>query len=418
MNQKINLIDFFIGITKLALKGSSRYYAWLAALLVLMLLGAYTYTYQWVNGLILTGMRDQVSWGFYIANFTFLVGVAAAGVMIVIPAYIYNYKLFKEITILGELLAASAIIMVLTFVIADLGLPERAFHLMPFLGTPNFPRSILTWDVLVLNGYLILNLIIPGYILYKAFKGERLNKKLLLPVIFLSIPWAISIHTVTAFLYGGLGARPFWNTAVMAPRFLASAFTAGPALIIIVSLVVRKYTNFNIKDKAIFKLSEIVAIAMVVNLFLFGSEIYTIMYAATSHVASLEYLFFGLHENTKLVVWTWASLIMDLTAFFLLLYPKTRKNFKTLTLASILAFFGVWIEKGMGLVIPGFIPTPLGEVWEYWPTFPEAIISLAIWALGFFVYTIMLKVAISIETGEFRKQLCMEEECETETPHH
>ncbi len=409
----MKLIDFVIGFVKLALKGSPRYYAWIGALLVLMLLGAYTYIYQWMNGLILTGMRDQVSWGFYIANFTFLVGVAAAAVMIVIPAYIYNYKLFKEITIIGELLAASAIIMVLTFVVADLGRPDRFLHLMPLVGTPNFPRSILTWDVIVLNGYLILNIIIPGYVLYKAFNGEKLNRKYFLPIVFLSIPWAISIHTVTAFLYGGLGARPFWNTAVMAPRFLASAFTAGPALIIIVAQVIRRYTNFDIKDRAIFKLSEIVAIAMVVNLFLFGSEIYTIMYSATSHVASLEYLFVGLHENTKLVMWTWLSLILDITAFILLLYPKTRKNFKTLTLACIFAFLGVWIEKGMGLVIPGFIPTPLGEVWEYWPTFPEAVISLAVWALGFFVYTIILKVAISIETGEFRKQLCMDE-CESE----
>ncbi len=418
MNQKITIIDFFIGITKLALKGSSRYYAWLAALLILMLLGAYTYTYQWVEGLILTGMRDQVSWGFYIANFTFLVGVAAAAVMIVIPAYIYNYERFKNITILGELLAISAVIMALTFVLTDLGHLDRLSHILPFIGTPNFPTSILDWDVLVLNGYLMLNLIIPGYVLYRAFIGKKVNKKLFLPVVFLSIPWAISIHTVTAFLYGGLVARPFWNTAIMAPRFLASAFAAGPALIIIVSLVVRKYTNFDIKDRVIFKLSEIVAIAMVINLFLFGTEIYTAMYSeAIPDVASIKYLFVGLGENTKLVPWTWASLVMDLTAFFLLLYPKTRKNFKTLTLASIFAFFGIWIEKGMGLVIPGFIPTPLGEVWEYWPTLPEAIISLGIWAMGFFVYSLLLKIAISIETGEFRKQLCMEEDCETPQHH-
>jgi len=395
----MKFLDFIIFSAKTALTGSKYYYAWLSALLIIMVMGGVAYIYQAMFGLIITGMRDQVSWGFYIANFTFLVGVAAAGVMIVIPAYLYDYKNFRELAIFGELLAISAIVMCLSFVIADLGHPERALHLMPIVGTPNFPTSILQWDIIVLNGYLAINIFIVTYMLYTAFAGNKINTKFIMPIVLLSIPMAISIHTGTAFLYGGLGSRPFWNTAVMAPRFLASAFAAGPAFIIIVLQVVRKYGDFPIKDKSINKLAEIVTFALAANIFLFGSEIYTIVYAGTSHVASLEYLLLGLHGHAKLVPFIWGAIIFDLGAFILLLNPKTRKNFKTLNLACVMAFFGIWTEKGMGLVIPGFVPTPLGEVWEYMPSFPEIMVTLGIWALGIFVYTLTLKIAIAIESN-------------------
>ncbi len=408
----MKLLKFALTSIKIALTGSPRYYAWLLSLLVLILFGAWTYLQQLKYGLIITDIRDQVSWGSYIANFTFLVGVAAAAVMIVIPAYLYNKEDFKHITIFGELLAVGALVMCLSFVLIDLGRIDRMLHILPFTGTPNWPQSMLTWDVIVLNGYLFLNTLIPGYILYKKYYNEPLRKWIYF-FIYLSIPWAVSIHTVTAFLYGGLAARPFWNTAVMAPRFLASAFTAGPALIIIILQIVRRYTCIGqegcklvVHTKTLFKLANIVLIAMIVNLFFLMSEIYTVGYAATSHLAPLKYLFFGLTHGgetyAKLTPYFWTAIIFDLTAGFLLLIPKTRYNLTTLNIACILAFVGIWIEKGMGLIIPGFIPTPIGEIWEYYPTMPEIVITLAVWALGFFVYTLLLKVAIAIEAEEVK----------------
>lgn len=404
------LLDFVITSIKVSLTGSRKYYAWLASLLIMVLFGAFSYYYQLKYGLIITDIRDQVSWGSYIANFTFLVGVAAAAVMIVLPAYLYNYREFKHITIFGELMAVGALVMVLSYVLIDLGRIDRMLHLLPGTGTPNWPQSILTWDVIVLNGYLFLNLLIPGYLLYKAYVREKPRRWIYI-FILISIPWAISIHTVTAFLYGGLAARPFWNTAVMAPRFLASAFTAGPALMIIILQIVRRYTCIGepgcklvVSDRALFTLAHIALISMLVNLFFLGSEIYTVGYAATSHLAPLKYLFFGLEHNGvhygKLQPYMWAAITMEIIAALLLLFPKTRKNFTTLNIACVFAFIGIWIEKGMGLVIPGFIPTPIGEIWEYYPTLMEIMITLAVWALGFLVYTLLLKVAIAIEAEE------------------
>jgi len=398
----------FVGASvRIALTGSKRYYAWLLACLTVTLVGFYYYGYQLEHGLIITGMRDQVSWGSYIANFTFFVGVAAAAVMIVIPAYLYHVEEFKPVTLLGEMLAASALVMCIAFVMIDMGRPDRVWHLLPLIGKPNFPVSLLTWDVIVLSGYLFINLFIPGYMLYSVYHHQEASKKILLPFTYLSVPWAVSIHTVTAFLYCGLVSRPVWNTALMAPRFLATAFAAGPALIIIIIQIVRKYTpygspgeQFEIRDTTIYKIANIVVVALLISLFFTLSEVFTIFYSAGAHKASMAYLYFGFDGHpSKLTPFIWASLVMNGVAAIILLIPRTRKNLFTLNLACLLLFVGIWIEKGMGTVLPAFIPSPLGEIWEYWPSNPEALISIGVWGLGALVFTMLAKIAIQIETG-------------------
>ncbi|MCB2182696.1 MAG: polysulfide reductase NrfD [Desulfobulbaceae bacterium] len=405
--QKEYVADFFAQLrhflsqaAQRLIKGPPIYYGWLSFLLLIVGAGVYAYTYQFEQGLNITGMTDQVSWGLYISNFTFLVGVAAAAVLLIIPAYVYNFGPIKEITILGEILAVCAILMCMMFVTLDLGRPERMWHLMPIIGRPNFPSSILDWDVLVLNGYLYLNLFVSIYLLSTMYFKRKVNYRLILPFIFLSIPWAVSIHTVTAYLYNGLGARPFWNSAILAPRFLASAFCSGPALCIIIFQVVRKFTNFNVSDKAIFKIGEMICIAMGINLLLLGAEVFKELYTDSVHKAPIVYLFVGLHGHDSLVKWIWTAMAFNITSFFLFLIPKTRKKYITLNIACVLIVVGVWIEKGMGLVIPGFIPSPLGEIWEYSPRLYESMITVGVWALGMILYTLALKIAIPIELGE------------------
>jgi Ni/Fe-hydrogenase subunit HybB-like protein len=397
------LRHFLVQASGRLIKGPPLYYAWLLFLLIPIGVGMYGYTFQFKEGLAITGMTDQVSWGLYISNFTFLVGVAAAAVLLIIPAYVYDFGPIKEITILGEILAVCAIIMCMMFVTLDLGHPERAWHLLPFVGRPNFPSSILGWDVLVLNGYLFINLFVSVYLLSTMYLNKKVNYPFILPFIFLSIPWAVSIHTVTAYLYNGLGARPFWNSAILAPRFLASAFCSGPAMCIIIFQLVRKFTNFHVSDKALFKIAEMICIAMGINLVLLGAEVFKELYTDSIHKASVIYLFAGLHGHNGLVKWIWTAMAFNIFSFFIFLIPKTRKNYVTLNIACVLITVGVWIEKGMGLVIPGFIPTPLGEIWEYSPQLYESMIAVGVWALGFFLYTLALKIAIPIETGEMRK---------------
>ncbi len=552
--------DFFVFLVRsarLAGKGDWRYYAWTGLLAAVCLLGLRAYTSQLVSGLVVTGMSDQVSWGVYIANFTFLVGVAAAAVMLVIPVYIYKNEEMHDLVIFGELLAIAAILMCLAFVTVDLGRPDRFWHLIPGVGKFNFPGSMLSWDVIVLNGYLVLNIYICCYLLFCRYRKKAPVSWLYLPVVFLAILWAVSIHTVTAFLYAGLGGRPFWNSSIIGPRFIASAFTAGPALIILALQLIRRLTavpigaepppglegepvaeiplarhatmedfaelghhlpelgsvppellravltgsavlevgagqtllrqgqkerdaffvlsglvvvkreeggrlriirsvgpgeqfgeisaltaiprtatataeeptrvlrlhadafrklmhhpalhqimhmrmteRLMITDRALFTLRRIAQVAMLVNVFLLLNEVFKEFYTGDLHVAASQYLYFGLHGFHGLVPWIWTAVACNLLGLVLFLLPASR-SLKWLDLACVLVILGIWIEKGMGLVVPGFVPTPLGEIVEYSPTLNETMICLGIWAFGLLCYTILLRVAVPILQGRF-----------------
>ena len=550
-----NYLVFLWRSSQVALVGDWRYYAWMGILAVFCVVGLNAYARQLAHGLIVTGMSDQVSWGVYIANFTFLVGVAAAAVMMVIPVYIYKNEDLHDLVIFGELLAVAAIIMCLAFVTVDLGRPDRFWHLIPGLGQLNFPASMLSWDVIVLNGYLLLNIHICGYILYCRYQRKMPAKWFYIPFVFIAIVWAISIHTVTAFLYVGLGGRPFWNSAIVGPRFLASAFTAGPALIILAMQVVRRVTSgplpeglahglesapademrkhpatfddleqlkrqlpqlssvpeqtlreilpgatvldvnagdtllyqgethpfaffvlegrvaverkesgrfrmtrsvgpggqfgeisalsgtprvataiaeesarvlrlpaeslrklmktpqmhriissrmserLMITDRALMTLRGIVQVAMIINVFLLACEVFTEFYAGGLHVASSRYLYLGLHGYHALVPWIWTAITFNLTAMILFLLPVSR-SLKWLNLTCVLCIVGIWIEKGMGLVVPGFIPTPLGEMVEYRPSLNETLVCLGIWAFGLLCYTVLLRMAVPILQGK------------------
>jgi molybdopterin-containing oxidoreductase family membrane subunit len=395
------IIDFVAGCARLVVRGNKAYYAWLAVLGLAIAIGAVAYAHQVRAGLIATNMRDQVSWAFYIGNFTFLVGVAAAAVLLVIPAYVYGWGPLKEVVILGELLAISAITMCLLFILVDMGHPERFLHIMPFVGTPNWPRSLLAWDALVLNGYLTLNLVIVLHILWKGYHGQHYNKRIVVPLVLFSIPAAVSIHTVTAFLYNGMAARPFWNASILAPRFLASAFCSGPAVMLILFQILRKTTTFPIKDEAIHKVAELMAYAMFVNLFLLGAELFKEYYSATEHLLYTQYLWSGIAGHRALVPFAWFSLACSVIAFLLFLVPRTRRNLVTLNIGCVLIWAGVYIEKGMALIIPGMTPDTLGEIYEYTPSATEWSIAAGVFGIGFLVFTVLVKIAVPILQGSF-----------------
>ncbi|MCU0713724.1 MAG: polysulfide reductase NrfD [Pirellula sp.] len=338
----------------LATEGSFAFYAWMTVLTAVFLVGANAWANQVAGGMITTNMTDHVSWGLYIANFTFCVGLAAGGVMMVIPAYLYDDEEMHKVVIIGEAVAIAAIVMCTLSVVVDLGRPDRFWHLIPGIGKFNWPMSMLTWDVIVLNGYLLINLHVVGYLLYMRYLGRKPNGWWYLPFVFLSIFWAISIHTVTAFLYCGLGGRPFWNSALLAPRFLASAFVSGPAFIILVMRVLRLSTGYTAPASPARTLILIIRVAMTINLLMLVSEIFTPAALERSHVRIL---------------------------------------------ACLLVIVGIWIEKGMGLIVPGFIPSTLHEIVEYSPSLLEWKVVAGIWGLGLIILTLSLKLIVNVFTG-------------------
>lgn len=544
--------DFFTRCARTAVSGDWWYFLWVGVLLVLCLLGLNAYAKQLAYGLSVTGMSDHVSWGVYIANFTFLVGISVSAVMLVIPVYIYKNDDIQDLVIFGQLLAVAAIIMSLAFVTVDLGRPDRFWHLIPGIGKFNFPGSMLSWDVITLNGYLVLNIYLCVYLLFCRYKRLTPKKTFYFPVVFLGIFWAISVQLVEAFLFVGLGGRPFWNSAIVGPRFITSAFTVGPAIIILAMLMVRRFTatqlvesappiagpqdtrrankedfrrlarhfpeidsvsdedieaclidaevlnlksgevalrqadldkeayfvlegrviitrvesdrsrlvasvgrgepfgnisalqgtprtatatadgptvalrlsvaairklmetpavdqvlrarmtdRLKITDRGLLTLRTIVQVSMLVNVFLLFNELFKEFYTDTLHVSSSQYLYLGLHGNNALVPWIWTAIACNVVAIILLVLPMSR-GIRWLGVACTLAIVGIWIEKGMGLVVPGFIPSPLGEIVEYSPTLNETLISFGIWAFGLLLYTVMLRVAVPVMQGRLR----------------
>ncbi|PKN26273.1 MAG: menaquinol oxidoreductase [Deltaproteobacteria bacterium HGW-Deltaproteobacteria-21] len=377
-----------------ALKGSQAYWGWLLVLVIIIGAGFVTYLYQFSEGLKITGMSRDVSWGFYIGQLTYFVGVAASGVMVVLPYYLHDFKAFGRITILGEFLAVASIVMCGLFVMVDLGNIPRMLNIVLY---PN-PTSILFWDMIVLNMYLLLNIVIGWNVLSAERKGMH-YPKWVKTLIYISIPWAFSIHTVTAFLYAGLPGRHYWLTAIMAARFLSSAFASGPAILILICMIVRKVSKFDPGEVQIRTLGGIVTYAMILNVFFFLLEIFTAFYSQIpGHMHPIVYLFAGLDGYDKLVPWMWTAAFFGIASVVMLVIPAVRRNLKTLTIACICIVIATWIDKGFGLVIGGFIPNPFERVFEYWPTTPEIVISMGVWATGFFVLTVLYKIAVTVKT--------------------
>jgi len=373
-------------------RGGRRYWWFLAMWAVLVIIGGIAYSRQLTEGLHITGMSRDVSWGLYIAQFTFMVGVAASAVMVVLPYYLHNYKAFGRIVILGEFLAVSAVLVCMLFIFVDMGQPRRVLNILLH---PS-PHSVMFWDFLALGGYLLLNLVI-GTVSIEAERKESAPPRWIRPLIYLSIPWAVSIHTVTAFLYAGLEARPFWMTAILAPRFLASAFASGPSLLILLALLVRRFGGFDAGRQALRTLGTIVTYAMTINIFFVLVELFTALYGAMPHhVEAFAYLFRGLEGRAALTPWTWAGDIIAVACTALLLVPAIRRQERWLALLCVGVITAIWIEKGLALVVAGFIPSPLGIVTEYAPTLPEIAITIGVYGVGGLLLTALYKLVLSV----------------------
>lgn len=393
---------YWIRMIRCALTGSRLYYLWMGWLVLGLIVGLISWAHHVEAGLVVTNMTDQVSWGIGIANFVYFVGVAAAAVLLVVPAYVYHRDDVKEVVLIGELLAVTAVVMCLLFIMSDIGRPERLWHLFPAIGIINLPSSLLSWDVVVFSGYLMMNLHIPGYLLYKRYLGEPPRALYYLPLVFISMAWAVSIHTVTAFLLSGLGSRPYWNTAILAPRFLISAGASGPALLVLIFSIVRARTRLKVKDSVFEYLKQILRWSMPANVFLLCCDLFTEFYTGTLHAAPARYLYFGLDGHGVLQPWIWSSLVLNLTGTVIILTPKLRARPRVLYAACVFGIVGIWIEKGMGLIFPGFTPSPLGELVEYTPNLAELLVCGGVLSLGGLMFTAMTKVAIAIQTGELR----------------
>ena len=378
-----------------ALHGGKSYWAWVLVLLGIMGACLLVYLYQLRQGLWVTGMSRDVSWGFYISQFTFLVGVAASVLIVVLPLYIHDFKAFGPIACLSQFLAVGTLIMALTFIFSDLGMPMRVFN-VPLNPTPG---SMLFYDTIFIPGFIVINLI-AGWAMLGAGKREVPPPWWAKALIYISIPWAALMHTVTAFIYAGTPGRGFWMTAIMAPRFLVTAFAAGAALLILLSALFKALNSFDAGRKGPQKLTTILFYSLIIDAFFLGVEYFTTFYShIPDYTETFRYLFFGIRENNALVPWYWAMNAAIFVAILLLALPGARSSHSRLLGASAVALIGLWIDKGFILVPAAFIPNVFGTIMEYPPTWVELAISLGIYAMGALIITVFYKVVVSVRTS-------------------
>lgn len=384
------------------LKGRPSFYVWLAFLGGLITLGGLVYLYQVFSGLHITDLSRDVSWGFYIAQFTYMVGVAASAVMLVLPAYFHHYTKFKKMIILGEFLAIGSCIVCMLFIFVDLGQPQRVLNVI-LHPTPN---SVMFWDMVVLSGYLLLNLVI-GWVTLECERHDVAPPKWIKYVIYLSVFWAFSIHTVTAFLYAGIPGRHYWLTAVMAARFLASAFCSGPALLLLLVMVVRRVTGFDPGRDAVRTLTKIIAYAMGINIFLFCLELFTAFYSQIpGHMHPIVAMFTG-HDGHALWInsWMWTAAVLAIVSFLFMAFPATRDNDRLLPFTLVILVIATWIDKSLGMLWAGFTPNTFEEITPYAPSLAEVMVGLAVYGIGALIVSILWKIALNVkeEAGTFYK---------------
>jgi molybdopterin-containing oxidoreductase family membrane subunit len=397
-------LSFAIDFGSYAIKGGTKYYAWLLFLAFFILIGSYTAYLQFTQGLIVTGATDQITLESFFASFVFTAHVAAAAVLVVAPGYLYHRQDMKELAVIGEIVAMVFVATGITFVLFHMGRPDRIFHMIPGIGFMNFPNSMLAYDTIVLNVYLILNCIGVVYILYKKYIGKFEAKELAIwfkPIVFLAIAWGPLIHIVTAFVLASNARIGTWSSAVLPFAFLSMAGASGPALIVLLFLLIRKNTKLAINDSVIDLMTTIIAWSLGIIILVFAAEIFTLLYPGTMHADSLKYTMFGHNGLNAYVPWFWGVMVAIVGSFVALLFSKVRRSYdRWLPLVCFVVFVAILTEKPMVLVFPAFSPTPLGEYAEYHVTLIEFFNVLFVWALGFLSLTLILKGAIGILTGE------------------
>lgn len=377
-----------------AFKGSRTYWSFLALLVCLIAIGVgcWVREHQLGSGLT-TGLGRDVPWGLHVGQLTFFVGVAASAAMVLLPYYVHDYGRFGRLTVLGEFLAVAAVIVGMLSVFAIMGQPARVWYVLLY---PT-PGSIIFWDLVVLSVYLVLNLVC-GFVVLGAESRGLPPPRWIKPVIYLAIAWAPSIHTVTAFLYSGLPGRHHWMTSLQAVHFLATAFAAGPALLIVLCLLIKRVSRFDPGTAAIQKLSEIVLYALGLHVFFIGLEFFTAFYSQSpGPMQTLQYLYLGLEGHHALVPVMWTSSVLGLLGLVVLAIPATRRKEATLAVGALAVFFSVWLDKGFAFVVAGSIPNAMEQVHEYWPHPNELLVATGVWAVGALVLTVLYKITIAVK---------------------
>ncbi|HZO62240.1 MAG TPA: NrfD/PsrC family molybdoenzyme membrane anchor subunit [Gaiellaceae bacterium] len=318
-----------------------------AALGLLVLWGLAAWIYQLTQGLIATGMRDLVSWGLYIFTFAFLVGLSAGGLIMASAAEVFGVRSLRPLARLGVLTAAACVLVAAMTIIPDLGNPQRVWELFRY---PNW-TSPLVWDVLIILAYLAFALADLTVMSRKRIAPSR-RARILRTMAYAGLPMAVLLHSITAWIFGLQIARPWWNTALMAPLFVTSAILSGAALVTLVALAARRFDRIRLGQETWTALAGLMAATIAVDLFLVACDYITILWGNVPRErAALDLILPG--GSWQWLFWLeW--IVGGAVPFALLVVPRLRRRLDLLALASALVLVGVYAFR-IELVVGGML---------------------------------------------------------------
>ena len=406
-----------------ALRLDGKWFGALAFLLAAVGWGAYNLVFeQWAKGLEVTGLNVSIYWGLYIVNFVFFIGVSAGGIIVGALAYAVGIERFRPVARIAELMAISCLILATLFIFVSIGAPDRFYFLFLYgrLGSP------LIWDVLIVLAYLALALVL-GYFgtradlvrcmdampkrrwLYRLLalgytdlspKALDRDRRILKVLAIVSIPAAVLLHSITAWILGVVKARVTWHTSLLGPLFVVSAVVSGLALVIVSAIVARSLLGFRIRRETVVDLGKLLAFSIpVLGYFLFA-ELLTVTFGkepAQMHVFSQ--MIWGHFAPVF-----WVNLILGLLVAFLILISPLRKTITGVGIASALVVLGVFLERSSIVILPQLhrLLFPFYPHGSYTPTAVELSIVGGIYALGALFFALCAKLFPLVEFEEHR----------------
>jgi Ni/Fe-hydrogenase subunit HybB-like protein len=364
------------------------------ALGLLVTAGAVAYSVQLRHGLGVTGLSRAVPWGLYISQFTFFVGVAASSVLVVLPRHVHGRPDGEALVSVGEAVAISALVAAFSFVLVDLGRPARVLGVLLYAA----PTSLMFWDVLTLSGYLGLCATVLGGTLLSP-RGT--HPRWLRVFVLASIPFAFGIHVVTALLYSGLVARTGFLSALLAPKFLATAFASGSALLLLLGSALDARRAIHVPPAALARLAALLTYALAAAVLFTALEVFTALYSGLPAGAQhLSHLFVPTPHSAWTAVPTLTATTLSVSALGVLLVPPLRARPVVLRSSAVAVLVAVFLEKGFVFVPSGFFPLPLGGEAVYAPSWLELTIATGIHAGAALIFLTLLAPIVARARAE------------------
>ena len=371
-------IDFTFGKLKTA---GPRYWAFVSLLLTVLALGVMAWGAAIANGGAVMAMRDSYPWGLWFANYMYYVGLSAGGLVVYASVHLFGAEQFKPLSRLAVLQAGVLTLMALLGIVTDMERPWRAVWM---LLTPN-PTSPFVYTGSAANIYMII-CFIDLWILITGKGGEKLAFRMTL----IALPFAIYLHTTTAFVLALNKSRELWNSAVMVPIFLTSATASGIALLMISAYIMQATGVLKFAASMFRSLSTLLATVIIIDIFLLVVEILVIYWptsAKPGHTIRFSEFLTGTYAWAFVPV-----LVLGITAFALLAGRKTRHMPVIQLTAAAMYVFAIFLKR-YSLMAMGFAVNPLGQqAGLYLPSLTEVLIALMILAIGLLIMTAAAKV--------------------------